>query len=138
MTANATRPTKTKAGGPHHCNQLKNLQETHAALENKHTILQRSFDTSLKKISKMERHEQFLKTSLDSYIEELNISHKRFNDIRLDIKSYKKLLSDLGEEVNALEEDNKDLNHIGQLWRACSVFLVAALIVAAVMVGGIK
>lgn len=43
MTSNATRPTKTKAGGPHHCNQLKNLQEDHAALQNRHAELQKSF-----------------------------------------------------------------------------------------------
>lgn len=34
MTSNTTRPTKTKAGGPHHCNQLKNLKEEHIALQN--------------------------------------------------------------------------------------------------------
>lgn len=33
-TANTTRPTKTKSGGAHHCNQLKNLKEEHIALQN--------------------------------------------------------------------------------------------------------
>jgi predicted nucleic acid-binding Zn ribbon protein len=56
-TSNATRPTKTKSGGAHHCNQLKNLKEEHAALLKKSAALKTTFSQTLGDLELLKRKE---------------------------------------------------------------------------------
>ena len=56
-TSNATRPTKTKAGAPNHCNQLKNLKEEHAALLKKSSALKTTFNQTLGDLELLKRKE---------------------------------------------------------------------------------
>jgi len=76
MTSNTTRPTKTKTGGPHHCNQLKNLTE-------KHSALQVTFAQGLNDMDKLTRENQTLKDNVfncASHIDKLETEARRNED----------------------------------------------------------